>query len=129
MGELLRGALGQRHLRLVLRDLRELKIYTAVLAWWAVLATVPSWPLPAAARALAFVSLAVAPFAAMALRKRSLRRGTYSVVSWCFHAAGLVRGLLRARTSPVLPIPSRELHQPPRRAPTPSSHAADTASG
>lgn len=129
MGELLRGALGQPHWRLVLRDLRELKIYTAVLAWWALLATVPFWPLPAPARALAFVSLAVAPFAAMALRKRSLRRGTYSVVSWCFHAAGLVRGLLRARTSPVLPLPSRDPREPARPAPTSSSHAADTASG
>jgi hypothetical protein len=113
----------------VLRDLRELKIYTAVLAWWAVLATVAFWPLPAAARALAFVLLAGAPFAAMALRKRSLRRGTYSVVSWCFHAAGLVRGLLRARTAPAIPLPSRDLREPARRGPIPSSHAADTASG
>jgi hypothetical protein len=94
-----------------------------------VLATVAFWPLPAAARALAFVLLAGAPFAAMALRKRSWRRGTYSVVSWCFHAAGLVHGLLRARTSPALPLPSRDPREPARRAPTSSSHAADTASG
>ena len=129
MGELLRGALGERHWALVLRDLRELKIYTAVLAWWAVLATVPFWPLAAPAPALAFGLLAVAPFAAMALRKRSFRRGTYSVVSWCFHAAGLVHGLLRARTSPAIPLPSLDPRETARRAPTSSSHAADTASG
>lgn len=114
MGELLRGALGQPHLRLVLRDLRELKIYAAVLVGWAVLATVPFWPVAAQARASAFVALALAPFAAMALRKRSLRRGTYSVVSWCFHAAGLVGGLLRPRTNPASPIPSRDMQEPPR---------------
>lgn len=118
MGELVRGALGRPHLRLVLRDLRELKIYSAVLGWWAVLATVPFWPAAAQARVLAFFLLALAPLAAMTWRKRSLQRATYSVVSWCFNAAGLVRGLLRRRTPPGSPIPSCAVHEPPHSAGT-----------
>ena len=39
-------------------------------------------------------ALAVAPLLLMALRKRSFTRAAYSVVSWCFNAAGLVRGLV-----------------------------------
>jgi glycosyltransferase involved in cell wall biosynthesis len=134
MGELLRGALGQPHFLLVLRDLRELKIYTAVLAWWAVLATLAWWSLATPVRWLALVLMAVAPFAAMGLRKRSVRRGVYSVVSWCFNSAGLVRGLLRARTSPDSPIASRELQQLPlwggvaQAPPAASSHAPNPAS-
>ena len=34
LGELLRGALGQPQMKLVLRGLRELRLYAAVLAWW-----------------------------------------------------------------------------------------------
>lgn len=116
MGELLRGAIGRPHMRLVLRNLRELRIYSAVLAWWMVLATVPFWALPPAWLAACLAGLAAAPFALMAWRKRSIERGVYSVVSWCFHAAGLVQGLLRRRVPPRSPIPSRVLHEPPRIA-------------
>jgi GT2 family glycosyltransferase len=114
LGELLRGAIGRRHFKLVLRGLRELWIYTGVLVWWLALATVPFWPLAPAARAAAFVLLAIAPLAAMALRKRSMARATYSVVSWCFNAAGLVRGLLRPRRAPAAQIASVVLHEPPQ---------------
>lgn len=123
MGELLRGALGRPHLKLVLRDLRELKIYAAVLAWWAVLASVPFWPLPPGARVLGFAALSLAPLAGMTLRKRSLRRATYSVISWCFNAAGLVRGLVRLRTPPERRIASRALGEPPRSEGSRQGHA------
>jgi hypothetical protein len=87
-----------------------------VLAWWAVLASVFFWPLPAAARLLAFAAIAAFPFAAMAARKRSIARATYSVVSWCFNAAGLVQGLLRRRMPPRGRIASVVLHEPPQVA-------------
>lgn len=112
MGELLRGAMGRPHARLVLRRLRELRIYLAVLAWWAVLLGVPFWPASAAVRSAAFAAVALAPFAAMTLRKRSVGRAAYSVVSWCFHAAGLVRGMLRPRRDPRGRIDSKVLHAP-----------------
>ncbi|MEJ6022327.1 glycosyltransferase family 2 protein [Ramlibacter sp. PS4R-6] len=114
LGELVRGAIGRPHLKLVLRNLRELRIYTAVLVWWAVLASVLFWPIPLAARAIAFAAIAAFPFAAMAVKKRSIARATYSVVSWCFNAAGLVQGLLRRRVPPRSRIASVVLHEPPQ---------------
>jgi GT2 family glycosyltransferase len=115
-GELLRGALGESHLKLVLRGVRELRIYAAVLLWWALLLSVPFWPGPALTRAAWLAGLAAAPFAAMALRKRSVSRAVYSVVSWCFNAAGMVIGLLRPRVHPRGLVASRVLHEPPRSA-------------
>jgi GT2 family glycosyltransferase len=112
LGELLRGALGQPQMKLVLRGLRELRLYLAVLAWWAVLLTVPLWPLPAPERAVAAAMLALAPFAVMAWRKRSLGRAVYSVLSWCVQAAGLVRGFLAPRRPPRALIPSVVLQEP-----------------
>lgn len=112
-GELLRAAAGQRRMKLILRGARELRLYGAVLAWWAVLATVPFWPASAAQRGATFAVLAVAPLAVMLWRKRSLNRAIYSVVSWCVHAAGLVRGFLAPRREPRAPIASRVIQEPP----------------
>jgi GT2 family glycosyltransferase len=114
MGELVRAAWGKPHFKLVLRGMRELRIYSAVLVWWAVLLSVPFWRLPAAQAVFAFAAIAAAPLLAMAARKRSFGRALYSVVSWCFNAAGMVRGLLRGRVPPRDKIASRVLHEPPR---------------
>ncbi len=114
MGELLRGALGQQHMRLVLRGMRELRLYSAVLVWWAVLASIAFWPLSAELRGLVFVALALAPYLVMLWRKRSAARAAYSVVSWCFNSAGLALGLLHRRRPPQGPIPSQVLHEPPQ---------------
>jgi GT2 family glycosyltransferase len=114
LGELLRASVGKPHMRLVLRGMRELRIYTAVLAWWLLLASVPWWPLTVWYRAAAFVALAGAPLLFMCWRKRSLARATYSVVSWCFNAAGLALGLVHRRRPPQSPIASRILHEPPQ---------------
>ena len=99
-------------MKLVLRGLRELRLYVAVLAWWAVLLSVPFWPLAAAGRAGLLLALAAGPLAVMALRKRSLSRATYSVVSWCVQAAGMVRGFLTPRQPPRALIPSLVLQEP-----------------
>ena len=111
-GELLRASLGEPCMRLVLRDVRELRLYAAVIAWWAVLLSVALWPLGPGARAACFTALALFPFAVMFWRKRSIERAAYSVVSWCFHAAGLVRGLVRRRLPPRSFIPCRILKEP-----------------
>jgi glycosyltransferase involved in cell wall biosynthesis len=112
VGELLRASLGEPSLRLVLRDVRELRLYAAVIAWWAVLASVPFWPLNGTQSVACFAALAVLPLAVMFWRKRSIERAIYSVVSWCFHAAGLARGLARKRLPPRSFIPSRILKEP-----------------
>ena len=113
-GELVRGAIGQPHLRFVLRGVRELKLYAAVIAWWLVLASIAAWPLAPADRAASFGAIFALPFAVMAWRKRSASRAAYAVVSWCFNAAGMVRGLLRPRVPPRSRIASVVLHEPPR---------------
>jgi len=114
IGELLRGALGQPHMKLVLRGVRELRIYGAVLAWWTLLATTLFWPLPPPWRAASFVAIAAAPLGVMIWRKRSVKRALYSVASWCFNAAGMVLGFLHPRTTPRGRVASRVLHEPPQ---------------
>lgn len=112
LGELVRATSGRQRMKLLWRAARELRIYLAVLAWWAVLASVSLWPASAAMRAASFVLIASAPVLLMALRKRSIGRGVYCVVSWCFNAAGLVRGLLQSRKPPWDRIRSVVLKEP-----------------
>ena len=114
LGELVRAALGEPRMRLVVRDMRELRIYSAVLVWWVMLLALAFAPWPAADRIAAFLGLAAAPLLLMLWRKRSLSRASYSVVSWCFNAAGLVRGLFRRRRAPRAHIASHVLREPPQ---------------
>jgi hypothetical protein len=97
LGEVLRGAVGQPHLGLVVTSVRELRLYVAVLMWWFVLLLSWAVPMPWAAHVGLFLAAAATPFALMAWRKRSAEKAVFSVVSWCFNAAGLVRGLLGPR--------------------------------
>lgn len=120
LGELVRAAAGHSRLRLILQGLRELRLYLAVLAWWSLLISVPLWPMPMSWRLIWLCLLAAAPIALMTWRKRSLAKGVYSVVSWCFNAAGLVRGLIRQRRPAREAISSRVIQEPV----VPSRHAA-----
>lgn len=93
LGEVVRAGWGKPHLGLVLREVRELRLYVAVLIWWVLLLACWLLPVPWALRLAAFASLALTPFVLMAWRKRSARKAVFSLVSWCFNAAGLLRGL------------------------------------
>ena len=103
LGELIRAAAGQPHLPMVLAGLTELRLYLAVLLWWVMLFSVPFWPLAAVARVAIFCLVLAFPVAVMTWRKRSFDQALYAVVSWCFHSAGLLRGLLQK------PRPQREI--------------------
>ena len=94
LGELIRTAAGQPRLPMVLAGLTELRLYLAVLLWWVVLFSVPFWPLAVVAKGLIFCLVLAFPVAVMTWRKRSFDQALYAVVSWCFHSAGLLRGLL-----------------------------------
>lgn len=96
LGELVRAAWGQDRLVHVV-SLHELRLYVAVLGWWLILMSVPFWSISVTERLASFMVLSVAPLLAMTWRKRSLTKALYSLVSWCFNAAGLVRGLMRPR--------------------------------
>lgn len=111
-GELLRAAIGQPWCRLVLHDVRELRLYGAVLALWAALSLATWLPMPTPMRIFAMATILLLPLAAVTQRKRSLRRAAYALLSWHVQAVGLVRGLLRARRPPQQPIASRILREP-----------------
>ncbi|MDB5947013.1 MAG: glycosyltransferase [Ramlibacter sp.] len=113
IGELVRAAWGQPEMRLLWRAAREIRLYLAVIGWWTALAVVVLLPVSPLPRLVGFALLASAPVLLMAARKRSLARAAYSVVSWCFHCAGLVRGVLRKRQPAGSPIPSVILQEPP----------------
>ncbi len=125
-GELLRAALGQAWWRLVLRDVRELRLYGAVLAGWGVMGVAALAPVPAPLRASLVAGLALGPLLAMTWRKRSLTRAAYALLSWNVQAAGLVRGLLRRRRPPTQAIASRILREP-HEARTDRAHTPDGA--
>ena len=95
LGELIRAAAGQPRLPMVLAGLTELRLYLAVLLWWVLLFSIPFWPLAAIARVVIFCLVLAFPVAAMTWRKRSFDQALYAVVSWCFHSAGLLRGLVQ----------------------------------
>lgn len=126
VGELLRASLGHARLALVLQEVREVRIYAAVLLWWLALAAVWLWPasiLPTSfwpasigpelsgLRPMAGLALLLTPVALMAWRKRSLSRGLYAVLAWSFNAAGMLRGLLRRPQHAQTRVASRILQE------------------
>lgn len=115
LGELLRAAMGQPHLGLALTGLRELRIYLATLLWALTLIICALLPLPASYRIALFIPLAIAPFALMYVRKRSLNKAIYSVTSWMLNGLGLLRGFLHRQRSPQARIDSLCIASPPER--------------
>jgi glycosyltransferase involved in cell wall biosynthesis len=112
LGELIRAAAGQPRLSMVLMGLTELRLYLAVILWWAILFSVPFWPTAASTRLMVFSVILAFPLLAMTLRKRSFEQALYAVVSWCFHSAGLLRGLLNTQRRPTDMISSKVLREP-----------------
>lgn len=101
-GELIRQAWNRPHLGLAVNRLRVYRVAAFVYASWAVIAGVAlamdAAPLQVLAMALAYWGIVCA---VMGLRKRSGTAAFYSIVSWHFGAAGLVRGLLAAPRIPA----------------------------
>lgn len=110
LGELLRAATGKPHLGLVVRELRELKIYLATMLIWAVLVLLLIIPDSLFIKALLFIVGLFAPVAFMTLHKRSLGKAVYSVTSWYVNTAGLIRGFMHHPLNPTQPIKSVTLH-------------------
>lgn len=100
VGELLRAALGKPHFKLVLQDVKELRIYFAVILWWILLVLVMVMVTPLDAKLLTFFMVLLTPIFAMTIKKQSLSKAIYSVVSWNFNTAGMLRGFFAPRKSP-----------------------------
>lgn len=115
-GELIRAAAGQSRFMDVLRGLKELRLYFTVLLWWAVLASVAFWPLSAPVRLGIAALVLLLPFGVMAWRKKSLDQARYAVISWCFHTAGMLIGLVRRQRPPHERIATRVLREPAQHA-------------
>lgn len=113
VGELLRAGLGAPHLPKLLSELRELRLWALVYAWWLtlllVLVLVPDKLLAVGIA----VTLIAAIIAVMSLKYRSVPLGFYAVTAWCFHAAALPLGFFQTRRAPTDWIESRVLHAPP----------------
>lgn len=107
IGELIRETWGSPHLRLVIGQLRPLRVYAAALIWCLVSvgllvagALLLEPLLSGAGLVLFFV-----PVVGMSLRRGSLRRGIYAVCAWLVFASGMVAGaLVGSRRSPSDPV-------------------------
>lgn len=104
LGELLRAAIAKPHFPLVLRGLRELRLYLGVIAWWLVLLALAAAPAPLSIKGPALALAGLFPLLAMAARKKSLSKALYSLVSWCVNACGLIKGACQRQISPLAPI-------------------------
>lgn len=126
IGELLRASAHapRQRLLLALQEVREIRIYAAVLLWWIALLSLFFWPLSAFARLGTALILLLAPLALMAWRKRSLAHGLYAVTAWCFNTAGMLRGLLQTPRFSQPLVDARLLQE---ASPIPARHASDSA--
>lgn len=101
VGELLRSAFGKKHMSLLLRELRELRLYAAVSLWWVfiLLSVILIRPLPK----MIWITLLLlhTPFVLMIFKKRSFQFGVYSVIAWQFFTAGLWLGLSKRQRDPT----------------------------
>jgi len=110
-GEIVRAAIGRPQFGYVARNDRNSILCGLVALWWCSIAAAlllgsGVWaPLAAAA-------LLVLPFAAMALRWRSLRDGIYSVTAWNAFALCFLPGFFWPRKSPASWIASHVIKDP-----------------
>ena len=103
-GEVLRAALGQRHLGIVVRRLGHVRHSAVVIAWWGlILASLVGgwwWTL---------LLLFAVPLGFLSARRGSPRLGLYSLAAWNVSALGLLSGLTRRRVSPETPLAAVQL--------------------
>jgi glycosyltransferase involved in cell wall biosynthesis len=111
-GEVLRGAVGQKHLAIVLRRLGHVRNGLAIMAWWACLLASLAAPVLLAGRLGLFLALLLAPLAVLVLRRGSFKLGLYSLVAWNVSALSLVTGFFRRRTPPTTALSSVTLAEP-----------------
>jgi hypothetical protein len=107
-GEVVRAAVEQGRLGLLARRFSHLRHAVMVVVWWLALLAclIAGWWL---ALGLALV----VPVAFLGWRRRSLRHGLYSLITWNMHAVGLLQGLTRARVAPAQPLAMTVLQSPP----------------
>lgn len=110
-GEVIRSALGRPQFGYLVRNDRNSILCGLVGLWWcSIAAALLSGN--GVFGLLAAVTLLAVPFAAMALRWRSLRDGIYSVTAWNAQALCFLPGFLSPRKPPANWIPSHVVKEP-----------------
>lgn len=104
MGEVVRGAVGRAHGKVVLARLKPLHMALVVLLWWGLLL------LALGVRSVAGLALLLAaPMVYFAWRRRSFRLGLYSFAVCNLLTLGLVAGFFRPRVPPETPLAVRDV--------------------
>ncbi len=100
LGELLRSSFGKPYFSRVLREIKVLRLYTAVVAWWVALLLLVIFELHVHHGGEFAVLLALLPIIIITLMKRSFTIGFYSLVSWNVYALGMLRGFFDPQSFP-----------------------------
>jgi glycosyltransferase involved in cell wall biosynthesis len=103
-GQVLRGAIGQDHLMVVLRKLGHLRNYSVIMVWWATLLAALLSPLVWIDKLGLLVLLLLLPLLFLSIRRRSFKLGLFALASWNSGAIGSLLGLFRERVPPRLPL-------------------------
>jgi glycosyltransferase involved in cell wall biosynthesis len=103
VGEVIRAACSGGYFRTVLQRLDHVRVCLLIFAWWVFVAVAAS------IFGLAGAALLFLPVAFLSSRRRSLRLGIYSFVSWNFIAVGMIVGLMHKRVPPNRPLASVQL--------------------
>lgn len=101
LGEVLRAALFQPHLSLLIKEVKELKLYLITLAWLLIVVYLLLISVFNFAYLWILLSVFTSPILIMALKKRSIHKAIFSITSWTFNALGLVRGFSKMQMSPI----------------------------
>ncbi|MGA2312561.1 MAG: glycosyltransferase [Xanthobacteraceae bacterium] len=101
-GEIMRACIGHGHFRSLLRHVRKEAVGLSIVhAWWLCLLAVPFITGGGPLAAVTAATVGLSPFVLMSARWRSVRLGTYSIVSWNLYALAMWPGLLRPRVDPT----------------------------
>lgn len=105
-GMLLRSAWGKDYLPGVLRHCASSLVS---MIWWGALFVTALLPIDWPTKLVSTAFLFALPFLLMALKKKSLALGVFSVLTWNVFAAGLLAGLFSPMKSPEEPVEAREI--------------------
>lgn len=103
-GEVVRAAWGRQHWPFVVRHFAQLRYSIAVFCWWLALlflAALGQW--------WVLLIIGLIPAAFLIARRKDIRLGVYSLVTWNVIALGFLQGLVQRRRSPAEPIVAVEL--------------------
>jgi GT2 family glycosyltransferase len=108
-GEVIRAAWGRPHWSQILRGFAQLRYSVIVYGWWLAMLTALAFR-----QAPAVLGILLLPLAFLTMRRRSLRVGLYSLVTWNVIAIGMLQGLVRPRRPADAPVRAHDLSEPER---------------